>query len=596
MNKISKLILLLAAIVCAVPMFGGTYYSKVTASTESGNGKVYVSPLMPKATPGQITATTHSAVFKSGGLSASSQKAEHAYYIVASGDAEYGFQEWNDGKTENPRRVVVVTAKSTENDPQTANYTAKFAPTALAVVSSDYHLGWPVISKSINVVGDNVKLSIAYAVPSSNGEFGSYRKSNSVVFDGWYDSDGNLISDAETLDYNITRQETITARFNHDLVLDKEDLSGYYRLGTPSYYKADAGKQEFLSIVGNIQYPLNDKTQLNTDIQATKSMSNPAAVFYVTGSPNLENIRSKAQRADVATGIDATAQGVAISHIVKGKELKLQNSPVAGRYIIADKSASVTLQKNYDPTIWVTSDKPGNTTFSHQGDFDVQPVDEAHVDVNYFGAEPDASMVFEGGYWTSMYASFPYRCYEPDGVEAYYISEINTDFDAPIAVLTKIDNGIVPAATPVLLKCQGLTPKENRLIPLVDEPAPLPSNMLRGEYQLNESADNPNHVVFDAARMRVFGVSSAGQVGFYKLAEGTELAANKAWLDVSGLSAAQASRIVLRHDVSGVDNVVVDGTFPAGNDNRVYDLMGRPVDNPVPGTIYVCNGRKFIAR
>ncbi|MDE7119504.1 MAG: hypothetical protein K2O10_02740, partial [Muribaculaceae bacterium] len=167
--------------------------------------------------------------------------------------------------------------------------------------------------------------------------------------------------------------------------------------------------------------------------------------------------------------------------------------------------------------------------------------------------------------------------------------------DDPVAVLTRIDDDVVPAATPVLLKCRGIEPVENRLIPLIEGPAPLDGNMLRGEYQLNESDSNPNHVVFDATRMRVFGQSATG-IGFYKLADGTELAANKAWLDVSGLTAAQASRIVIGHDLSGVDNVAVDDTDAARADNVIYDLSGRRVHNPCPGTIYVRNGRKFIFR
>lgn len=32
----------------------------------------------------------------------------------------------------------------------------------------------------------------------------------------------------------------------------------------------------------------------------------------------------------------------------------------------------------------------------------------------------------------------------------------------------------------------------------------------------------------------------------------------------------------------------------AQNDDRIYDLYGQPVSNPLPGSIYICRGKKFI--
>ena len=44
---------------------------------------------------------------------------------------------------------------------------------------------------------------------------------------------------------------------------------------------------------------------------------------------------------------------------------------------------------------------------------------------------------------------------------------------------------------------------------------------------------------------------------------------------------------------SGVEEIAAEGTM---EDNRMFDLMGREIRNPLPGTVYIQNGRKFIAR
>ena len=46
-------------------------------------------------------------------------------------------------------------------------------------------------------------------------------------------------------------------------------------------------------------------------------------------------------------------------------------------------------------------------------------------------------------------------------------------------------------------------------------------------------------------------------------------------------------------DHSGIDGIGTEG----GSENAVlYDLFGRKVTNPVPGTIYISNGRKVICK
>lgn len=51
---------------------------------------------------------------------------------------------------------------------------------------------------------------------------------------------------------------------------------------------------------------------------------------------------------------------------------------------------------------------------------------------------------------------------------------------------------------------------------------------------------------------------------------------------------------ILWDDSSGIETVVADTTPSAGS--TIYDLHGRLVVNPLPGTIYVRDGKKFVAR
>ena len=94
-----------------------------------------------------------------------------------------------------------------------------------------------------------------------------------------------------------------------------------------------------------------------------------------------------------------------------------------------------------------------------------------------------------GKYYTTMYTKFPYRCL--DGVKAYVVS--NVDATAHKVVLSEIKSGEVPSGTPVVLECTSTKPAENRLLPLVEEPAAIDGdNLLKGKIWLkdeNKTAD-----------------------------------------------------------------------------------------------------------
>lgn len=162
--------------------------------------------------------------------------------------------------------------------------------------------------------------------------------------------------------------------------------------------------------------------------------------------------------------------------------------------------------------------------------------------------------------------------------------------------------------TTAYMSVKGASPEPaNRLIPLLpsDELTAKAAeiaavNLLSGEYQLNHN-DNADkgHVFYDAQTMRVLGVNGAGEVGFYKLKDTdgkpSELAANRAYINLGGTATRAASIRIVDADCSGVEEIAVDGDLNNA-DNACYDLYGRPVSHMVPGNIYISKGRKIIAR
>ena len=89
----------------------------------------------------------------------------------------------------------------------------------------------------------------------------------------------------------------------------------------------------------------------------------------------------------------------------------------------------------------------------------------------------------------------------------------------------------------------------------------------------------------------IFGVSNeTGLVGFFSTDGSANLPANRAYLpNTNGIQAVMVNLGGNTTGISGVENGVK-------NDAPVYDLSGRRVVKMVKGSLYIQNGRKFIAR
>ena len=107
--------------------------------------------------------------------------------------------------------------------------------------------------------------------------------------------------------------------------------------------------------------------------------------------------------------------------------------------------------------------------------------------------------------------------------------------------LKRIENGIVPAYTAVVLECKSTVTKENRLLPLSEDVDPIPGkNMLKGEIWLDDrSEDEANYrTLFDPSYMRILGNDAKfSNINLTDPVSGkvlTYIANNTCYLDLSG--------------------------------------------------------------
>ena len=198
-------------------------------------------------------------------------------------------------------------------------------------------------------------------------------------------------------------------------------------------------------------------------------------------------------------------------------------------------------------------------------------------------------------------------------MEAYVAESEELQNGVSTIIIRRLESGIVPAMTPVLLKCRGTSPKENRLIPilpddtrLADASADITSNLLLGDFALWKDKDYSGRTPFDESTMRVFSVNADGVVGFYKLRaneDGTqqELQPNRAYLSLPLLpqSTATASyAISVRSIDADLSGIKVPGNDDIFNDApaEYFTIDGRAVAEPAKGHIYIVRQGKKVSK
>lgn len=167
----------------------------------------------------------------------------------------------------------------------------------------------------------------------------------------------------------------------------------------------------------------------------------------------------------------------------------------------------------------------------------------------------------------------PFSVSNVEGATAY-IGKVVKQENGDILQATAIKAGI-PDNQGVILK--GAANAEKAVLTLGKATSDVQNNALIGTF-----------VEKDYTNELVFGVNK-NVVGFYSMAIGKKIGANKAYLK----AAARAMKLVFDGDVTGIENVMGEA---ADANAPIYDLTGRRVMKAVKGGLYIQSGKKFIAQ
>mgnify|MGYP003198831344 CR=1 FL=1 len=509
-------------------MAGGTdYYYKVTATASpTGEGKVYVSDKQetPKSDDyGDNKSTTASA-------SSTGQAASKEFYLFAQPAEGYLFDKWtkDDGTTEVSKQKNTSTGSLTssakdQNNPATFGYIAHFIKAGDAyVVSENEAVGTASISKPTNAIGDEVTLT---AYPDMfAGKFKAWTK------------DGQVVSTDNPYTFTVTA-----------------DNKGKY---VATFDKIDMANTGFYCIVRNVKFNRNlglmgisDKTvsssnrYLKNSIMLLESNSDvmhasPAFVLKITGTSDgtggLDNTNMTAQGMDSKSIANKT-----YTFSKHGDHFYIYGKAGSYTAYMVDFADTKTKEEGLGEV-----NHPGLYNGANENDgsyhWQVIPITRNSTDA-YFGAMPSEKAKVGDKYYTTMYTAFPYECL--DGVKAYTVDKINADGTVH---LKEITSGKVPSKTAVVLACNSTKPNENRLLPLLEEPAVVEGdNLLKGEIWLKDEnkTEDKYRTKFDASKMRVLGntTGSFDNVNNSDVLEGgskgtlTYIKNNTCYLDVSNV-------------------------------------------------------------
>lgn len=552
-------------------------------------------------------------------------------YLYAKPKDGYVFDHWIINNNEKTNYSVseqnysfTWTHFNKDNNVGTTTVVAYFKPESAVTTATNIPVALVTLDNEKPKIGDEVTASFTMNRIAESGTPGN--KNMMVEFVNWTDDNGTVLSEEETCTFKVDREMKIIANFR---TLGEIPQKG-------KYYRVRNVYNRVMAISGAYKKNIGfGSTDIETSLLRWVLPDNHDYTEFWTGRNNNEW--------KLADDVEPLCVEAAPSTIFFVKDGKLSNGQLTQAELVGQNISTKDLTGNLLSTSevdnlfygyygitssafsgaglqWQVRGKEPTADYPYPGPifnistfkeslnncaFAIQPIDEEHLDYFWFGANAEEEMFFENGYWTTMYAAFPYELYD-EGVEAYYITtDMKTANGITYLCLNKIDDRIVPAGEAVLLKCTNHSDtKANRMLPLDPNDSKvkgktLEGNILKGEYQLYKNANREGRINFDSSKMRVLGVNNDGIVGFYKLSEGTELKANKAYLDMSALpsEANTASfRLAPKDFTTGIEAIEEDGSSIHIEDNTVFDLMGNKVSHPQPGSIYIINGKKLIWR
>ena len=531
-HKKNLMILVALLCICNLQSFANNptfYYQIYSEAKPTGYGKVYASDKEEPPTDSQYKDVRGTAITGEGAL-AEVKAITKTAYLWAKPEDGYMFTHWARFNPNNDEETVIswskytseifTTGGTTPDEAKKVSYRAYFAKKgALYPVSSDEGLGTVMIDIPDNKIGDEV--TITAQADKLAGKFLGWRFENSQEL---------ITNNPYTIKVNNSNKGTYTAVFESKETATK---------GLYCYIRSLRANRR-LGVTGSVKDSITiDEREFKHSLMLLpdenfRTHNIPSTVIKVIG----ESTKSGGLK-----GVEMIAQGVS-TYTLAGAKFRVERAD-DGKYYIFGFSRGISAyikdfgrgKRSIEFIGNVISPTLANRLLiESESQWYLEVIDEDNIDDNYFGAMPDANCTKNGKYYTTMYTAFPYKCM--DGVKAYTVDRLT---DTGIPHLKKIENGIVPAYTAVVLECKSTITKENRLLPLTEDVNPIPGkNMLKGEIWLDDgSGDEANYrTLFDPSYMRILGNDAKfSNINYTDPVSGnvlTYIANNTCYLDLSG--------------------------------------------------------------
>lgn len=169
----------------------------------------------------------------------------------------------------------------------------------------------------------------------------------------------------------------------------------------------------------------------------------------------------------------------------------------------------------------------------------------------------------------------PFAVEVPEGVESF----IATAYSEDAVTLTKLDEGVIPAGTGVVVAADKKTVAQ---FVRTEKTARVAQNLLKGVTKKTAYAD------VTVQGKNAYALQLVEDKAKFCLVEGGSFAANTAYLE---LPAGQSQTIGLRFG----DATMVEAVKAAEENSVIYDLTGRRVEKMTKG-IYIVNGKKVMMK
>ena len=340
--------------------------------------------------------------------------------------------------------------------------------------------------------------------------------------------------------------------------------SGYYRV-------QNKASQRYVSVVDNKNTTIS---ATNNDLCAILMLSdfeeevasNPATICYFEKT---------------SAGYNLTGQDLNLQKL-SGYYLQIEERANGSYRLYGKVSAVVMYLIDYTIAGW----KHPNTGGGDYAFWYLLPVDQS--DSQYFGVKPELQASADGGYWATLYAGFAFKPSDT-GMKVYRVDRVVDDY----AIIHEIID-VVPQNTPVLVRCKGATPKENKVTLVPYTSTAIGSNALLGNFYCNNEEGQPQHqnlTAYNPNTMRMLGVTADGHPAFVK-SDISYLPANKCYLPVSSSAPATLKIVTEEEYAAGIETITISDAERGGS---YYNLHGNKVTNPTKG-LYIHNGKKVIVR